>query len=312
MATRQLALDYQRRLTESHVPTCPWKAEAERWLSSESRPSITFTTPSFAQIKSYVVPPFLLSVMKDLIIFENHAQSEKSILRYVRTLAQEFDRELVRFSCAESNESYEECHLEVNYAISFPPEFRLFIEKKINTLDLEDTCNFLSRALNIAAPNKTVIKSKESILLASFGWKVAKSEGKGEVSIECPICLASTCVYITNKNDPEDKFISGEMHLINSHRCFCPFVNGFIFTSPLLKDCAGRNTDPCQGNESNTNIPIPGWMRICEALAEVGLRSSDEKGAMIEKEETVNVDNLIRDDSGLNMVKSVLNIQSLD
>lgn len=218
-----LCLNYRKQLLTAHIPYCSFRCEAQCWFpQTEADNSITNTNG--------IVPSFLLSVVPEMILFENQSSDKVQIQLIYQTIlhkSSDFDNYLVKFSTSLPNGS--ESRNDYSYCVVDPDQVTAFIKEQKHTFNSENqplslylkslldewcsghsyitTENEGEEDTNSCYSNATtgrLYRTQQSVLLATLGWSLASSGANKKAShrrnniiVECSCCLSRALVPIT-------------------------------------------------------------------------------------------------------------------
>ena len=242
---RQLCAHYRKQFALGHTKNCLFRYDAQRLLLQEPSESGTVENITAAAIStsgadvkdtasSTIVPPYLLSVSPEMIVFENQSNVEIQIQLIYQTILQrsaELDSALVRFQSMRTNEnegtsqvSPRSSDLFLSFGVIVPESLRFFIkEQRIGVGNDNDLCaaSYLLSLLNewcvaeqTKAEDETIdetsrFQTQESILLAVLGWSLVPSPTGAStavrrnchhVVVECPCCLSRALVPVISSS----------------------------------------------------------------------------------------------------------------
>lgn len=198
-------------LATSHEDDCSFRKYAERWLKIMERLDKRGNTldsekgadSGYPRDHTVFVPPYFLSLSSSFLIFED-ASDDGSVTNY---------------------KIQEESTL-VLQGLPKTSQFELECPDAINDFCEVPTSTKRSRI-------------QTAYLLATFGWHIDKYD---EGCVECEICLAKSVLPTRKRSRDEvktdDAVHEVKLHLINSHRVYCPYVAGFS-VSPKQEGRAG-------------------------------------------------------------------------
>lgn len=236
-AWNRLGLDYRKQLLTAHVPYCSFRCEAQCWFPPTGT-DLTANTTS-------VVPSFLLSVIPEMILFENQSSDKVQIQLIYQTIlhkSSDFDNFLVKFSTSLSNSS--ESRKDYRYRVVDPDPVKSFVREQkriVNnenqplSLDLKTLLDeWCSSHSNLTTENGgeedvhschnnatigRLYRTQQSVLLATLGWSLVASSNiqkgvshqRNYIIVECPCCVSRALVPITtDTSDNNDDFITQE------------------------------------------------------------------------------------------------------
>ncbi|KAL3789029.1 hypothetical protein HJC23_008176 [Cyclotella cryptica] len=251
---------YLQMLSSCHSPKCPFKSYSGRWLkvmyrqcnnTDKSQRSgngqvenvesentqerlLRKTTQSLKESPQIYVPPYFLSLSNDFLCFEDYS-NDGSI---TRRLVEEGASNNVSLLCTRFG-------TEAEFEIKIPDVMTIYLRELLPNveMDLESHCDVENAAR----------------LLSTFGWNMQKDSRKDSVGcvVKCHICLAQSWLSCRRKKDEgegpskkrrRERMQDATLHLIDSHRLYCPYVGGFSFWI---------------GHQSE----LPGWKVVVSNLA---------------------------------------------
>lgn len=209
----RLSLHYRRQLVTAHVPHCIFRCEAQCWFSTDEEDD------SKSDKSNNVVPSFLLTVLPEMIIFENQSSDKVQTQLIYQTILQkssELDNFLAKFNTTKANSS--ESVKPYSFHLIEPQQLQTFITTSWNQQNnalLEKDHNFTIENQKIVAAaqylqsllnewcsqNNLTTSSEEgeeenndtssndiisrhyrthqSVLLATMGWSLVPSSSDG-------------------------------------------------------------------------------------------------------------------------------------
>eukprot|EP00956_Cyclotella_meneghiniana_P045306 scaffold362555_cov113-Cyclotella_meneghiniana.AAC.2 len=206
-----LTQQYFNMLATSHESGCIFRKYVERWLkimkrldkptdesqevvaSETGHPDLQYDLPK-SQSTRVCVPPYFLSLSKQFLVFEDASKDGSVTFYNIQELASIITKEI--------NSQYD---------VSIPDALR-------------DYCEFPTSWKCTQTAN----------LLATFGWHISQtSSSENDTCVQCTICL-SRAILASRKRRFSQVKVNNDMdevklHLIHSHRVYCPYVGGFSF-----------------------------------------------------------------------------------
>lgn len=234
-----LTQQYLKMLATSHEDNCSFRRYAGRWLKIMERlgkqkspldsAKHADLTSGYPKDHLVFVPPYFLSLSSSFLIFED-ASNDGSV-----TYSKIKEESAVVLQGLPKSAEFE---------LSIPDAMKDFCEVP-------------------ASIKRSRIQTAN--LLATFGWHIRTCD---EGCVECKMCLAKS-ILPSRKRSREGVRVDGELlemklHLIDSHRVYCPYVAGFSFAP---------------SHESQA-----GWKVVVKNLVKFAMKDKDE-GTVIELDE---------------------------
>ena len=237
-------------LATSHEENCVFGKYALRWLKIMERldkerkqnesdketnrtADVQDNNVGLSKKQPIYVPPYLLTLSKQLLVFEDASKDGSVTYHNIQEDSSAILNDLPK----------------CQYEMHVPDAVKEF-------------CNVHPRA-------KYNMRQAAN-LLATFGWSIDQND---EGCVQCKLCLSKS--LLPTKKRPRDEtkveyeIQEVKLHLINSHRVYCPFVSGFSFGTSHKSEA--------------------GWKVVLRNLIKYAKKeSSDEEG-------TVKLDNLWRE-----------------
>lgn len=211
----ELAQKYLLMLETSHENNCVFRSFAGRWLKvmkrlcdqhnkyipttrngEQGQNALTNEAKTIVR-HSVFVPPYFLSLSNQFLVFEDASDDGSVTFQRIELESSTIMKDLPKKS-----------HFEV-----YPPN------------DLKDFVHIRSK------PSARQNPQQIAYLLSTFGWHYDHSNSdSGGSCVKCNICLSKALLPSRKRRLNEVKADSiVKLHLVNSHRVYCPYVNGFSF-----------------------------------------------------------------------------------
>ena len=245
----KLCQKYMDMLVSCHGLKCPFRTYASRWFKAmklcrkegvegfEDSPThkrvlvadaLTDTNHSVESSTKFYVPPYLLSISDDFLLFED-CTADGSITR---------DR--VMGGAMKIRDALEGGLIGSDISL-----IKLTVPDEVT-----DYCREMNLSLDISdVINKDGEMMKIPYLLATFGWSICKEslDDHGNNSHEivtCNMCLAKSRLKPSCADDEENvsrkrRRMNPNFQLIDSHRMYCPFKSGFSYRPGVKSQLPG-------------------------------------------------------------------------
>ncbi len=224
---------FRKMLATSHCDTCPFQMDSKRWL--------TLMDNNDRNNHKFVVPPYLIPMSQEFRILEDDSRTGFVTKEHIMLESKRLEEALAGMSIQLEHISVTSGKVEDQIKKYFDDAKRgeICSRSSISILDLLKAGNERGDSI-----------SKESALLALFGWRLFQQHGDNEsqpstnqteksdekIQVMCKVCYAQCFIDLSDTNSCDQRGTKrarlttspAAFDMLNSHRHFCPLVSGFV------------------------------------------------------------------------------------